>query len=91
MKKAIFLIAAVILLTGCADGRKSISKRADGIYPDITEYKGHNAFSYYYIVDNKTGVVYLGSFNEDGAGCGLSVMLNRDGTPITKEQIEVRD
>ena len=64
------------------DGALPESKSSSGITPDVTAY-GDNKF--YYLVDNRTDVVYLmyKSYNQ----CGISVMLNSDGTPITRAQL----
>jgi hypothetical protein len=43
--------------------------------------------SYYYLIDQNTGVVYLGYYSYQR--CAISVMLNRDGSPVTAEQLKI--
>ena len=90
MKKVIAIIAfaMLLMLAGCGEGQ-SIRKYgySDEIeVPDITVLaKDIDPYNYYYLVDNKTGVVYL---QFDGfRRAGITVMLNPDGTPVTIDQI----
>ena len=80
---AIILCFVVIgLLSWLADGSNPATMASDGICPDLTAYGNGN---YFYLVDNRTGVVYLEySF---GRQCGISVMLNPDGSPVTRDQL----
>ncbi len=62
-------------------------------YPDITVYgapeKWTGTSGYYYIVDNKEGVVYLQHFNALGQ-CStesMSIMLKRNGEPLTIDDL----
>ena len=90
MKKVIAIIAfaMLLMLAGCAEGQ-SVQKYgySDEIEaPDVTVFaEGIDPDSYYYLVDNKTGVVYL---LLDGIWCsGITAVLNADGTPVTIDQI----
>lgn len=57
------------------------------VYPKITQYGADTRINtYYYAVDERTGVVYL--LFEAGKRAGITVALNADGTPVTKEQLE---
>ena len=91
MKKLLAIVLICLIgLTGCDTG-KAAEKHSDiKIYPDVSEYAVdgtdiHN--TYFYIVDNKTGVVYIGMYGYKTGG--ITVALNADGTPMTKEQLEV--
>lgn len=93
MKKLLAIVLICLIgLTGCDTG-KAASQHSDiKIYPDISEYAVDVTDinnTYYYIVDNKTGVVYIGMFGYKRAG--IAVALNADGTPMTKEQLEVEE
>ena len=62
-------------------------------YPDITVYgapeKWNGTSGYYYVVDNKKGVVYLQHFNASGQ-CStesMTVMLKKNGEPLTIDDL----
>lgn len=62
-------------------------------YPDITVYgaleKWIGTSGYYYVVDDKEGVVYLQHFNASGQ-CStesMSIMLKRNGEPLTIDDL----
>lgn len=78
MKKLILAaILASVMLTGC-----SISK-------DVNDFTTEGSFEYDafgYFVDEHTGVVYI-KYNGGNRG-GITVALNADGSPVTKEQLE---
>ena len=65
-------VLATVMLTGC----------------DNKDFSSENGVtgSYRYFVDNHTGVVYI-EYNGGYRG-GITVALNADGTPVTKEQFE---
>ena len=54
-------------------------------HPNVTVY---GSGLYTYVVDENTGVVYLQY--DGGRKCGLSVMLNQDGTPVTRDQLGIQ-
>lgn len=87
MKK--ILLAAVlvaVMLTGCDSGQRGTTVKGD-VYPKITQYGiDTGEFTYFYAVDGRTGTVYL-LFEAYGRG-GITVALNADGTPVTKEQLK---
>lgn len=79
MKKrlAILLISISILCSGCQV--ETITR------PDIRKIdSGMSAYSY--IIDERTGVVYLQYHSGDLFA--MTVMLNSDGTPVTEKQLE---
>ena len=87
MKKLILAtILVAIMLTGCDAGQRGT--KVEGLtYPKITQYGADtNTTNYFYVVDERTGVVYL-MFNGAYRG-GITVALNADGTPVTKEQLK---
>ena len=53
--------------------------------PQITSYGIDEPGDYYYVVDERTGVVYI-SYNSVKRH-SMTVALNADGTPVTKEQL----
>ena len=62
-------------------------------YPDITVYgapeKWNGTSGYYYVVDNREGVVYLQHFNASGQ-CStesMTVMPKRNGEPLTIDDL----
>ena len=90
MKKVIAIIAfaMLLMLAGCGEGQ-SVQKYgySDEIEaPDVTVLaEDVGMYNYFYIVDNKTGVIYL---QFDGyRSAGITAMLNPDGTPVTIDQI----
>ena len=87
MKKLMLAaLLAAVMLTGCDVGRAGTTVRGD-VYPKIMQYGANtDEYTYFYAVDERTGVVYL-LFNSYKRA-GISVALNPDGTPVTKEQLE---
>ena len=94
IKKLIIIITIlyILALTGCDDdyGKQANTIASNGITPFITIY-GSNCSEipfFTYAVDENTGVVYiLGRYGYKGF---MSVALNADGTPVTKEQLDGR-
>ena len=87
MKKLILAaVLAVTMLTGCDVGQDGTTVKGY-VYPKITQYGADTEeYTYFYALDERTGVVYL-LFT--GFRCaGITVALNADGTPVTKEQLE---
>lgn len=89
MKKFLIVLITImcLLLTGCDDGRRANTITSNGIAPLITIYGSDwPEISFTYAVDENTGVVYiLGAVGNRGF---MSVALNADGTPVTKEQLD---
>ena len=87
MKKLIFAtVLAAIMLTGCDNGQRGTTTKG-GIYPKITQYGADTQnYKYFYVLDERTGTVYL-MFS--GFRCaGITDAVNADGSPVTKEQLE---
>ena len=88
----ITLFALVITLSGCdIDAKRGVTTvRNSGIAPDLTYYvntindDGSGVY-YSYLIDNRTGVVYLRY--REGFSSGIIVMLNTNGTPVTVDRI----
>ena len=57
-----------------------MAKREDRFYVTVKDGNGFSGPEVRVIVDKKTGVNYL--FAESGYAGGLTVLLNRDGTPV---------
>lgn len=93
MNKRIKIICVCVmlslLLSGCVkNANKPDKDTSSGITPNILSTSNLGNEDYFYIIDKNTGVVYLGY---DGfRKYGLSVMLNRDGTPVTAEQLGIK-
>ena len=87
MKKLMLAaLLAAVMLTGCDVGRAGTTVRGD-VYPRIVQYGADTVgCTYFYAVDERTGVVYL--LFDAYKRAGISVALNADGTPVTKEQLE---
>lgn len=91
MKKAliIFMILSLFLLSGCDYGSKARNIDSNGISPDMTILgKDVVEYTFTYAIDERTEVVYiiLDGFRRGG----ITVALNADGTPVTKEQLYER-
>ena len=90
MKKIIILfMATMFILTGCDNG-VAPTKIQSVVSPDIKVYGADidSGLRYFYVVDNKTGVVYI-QFDGFKRG-GITPALNADGTPMTAEQLGLR-
>ena len=87
MKKLILAaLLAAVMLTGCDVGQTGTMVRGS-VHPKIAQYGADTGTnSYFYVVDERTGVVYL-AFEGFYRG-GITVSLNADGTPVTKEQLK---
>lgn len=81
------LLVFVLVLTGCGSGNKNLSKKSKDPFPNptITSYGNKELGNYYYVVDERTGVVYISydSFRRHS----MTPALNTDGTPVTKDQL----
>lgn len=93
MSKRIKIVFAcvmlLLLLSGCAKNtNKADEDTSSGITPNIISTSNLGGGNYFYIVDKNTGVVYLGYGTT--YRYGMSVMLNRDGTPVTAEQLKIK-
>lgn len=96
MKKILEVVAVICLsiiivlsLAGCGEGqsRQDVGYSIESNKADVTVLaKGVPNYSYFYVVDNKTGVVYL-QFHGNYQG-GITVMMNPDGTPVLADQIK---
>lgn len=97
MKKAFIFILVACLLCGCENISSNLAqmeteKSSNITSPDLTRYGNENNMNYeafWYVVDNRTGVVYL-EYNS-GRRYGITVMLNADGTPVTQDQLKLED
>lgn len=90
MRKVIAILPLfALLLTGCDTGTTGTYVSSQESQPRITVYAADaSSPTYYYVVDDRTGVVYL---EFDGLyRAGITVMLNPDGTPVTKDQLELK-
>lgn len=91
-KRIKILLACIILslpISGCAENVSTVDKdTSSGVTPNLLSTSNIGSGSYFYLVDKNTGVVYLAY--RDAHRWGISVMLNRDGTPITAEQLEIK-
>lgn len=83
MKKLFLLFLLAGMLAGC--GVTQYEELPDSaVIPSFTRYVISSADGTAYMVDNRTGVVYI------LYGRGLTVLLNADGTPVTKEQLGLK-
>ena len=91
MKKkilALLLFFIVAVMSGCSQNvERATLDVSSGVTPNVMVTSDISNGCYYYVIDRNTGVVYLAydSINR----CGISVMLNRDGSPVTAEQLGI--
>ena len=90
MKKILLITSMIIVLVLCAGCNRGVSEisldSSQVVKPDITKPSYDLIGSdWFYIIDNATGVVYLGFSGAERAG--ITVALNADGTPVTVDQI----
>lgn len=93
MNKRIKIICACVMLSLLISGCVKNTSKADkdissGITPNILSTSNLSDGDYFYVVDKNTGVVYL--CYTSVYRYGMSVMFNRDGTPVTAEQLEIK-
>ena len=79
MRTARSIIPVTIPITGL-ERSYTMSKREDRFDVTVKDGNGFSGPEVRIIVDKKTGVNYL--FAESGYAGGLTVLLNRDGTPV---------
>ena len=86
MKKIVVILTALLMvtLTGCGES-STPTYTETGAVPILMS--NHTGFEYWYVIDKRTHVVYL-QFDGNYAA-GITVMLNRDGTPVTAEQLQI--
>lgn len=87
------VVCVCIALCGCSGngnlGRVKHNEYIENVAPNILDLSDNeNGCCYYYVVDMNTGMVYL-CFNSGMYRHGITVMLNRDGTPVTAEQLGI--
>ena len=70
----------VIIPTTAPERSSTMAKREDRFEVTVKDGNGFSGPNVSVIVDKKTGVNYL--FAESGYAGGLTVLLNRDGTPV---------
>lgn len=96
MKKVLLVfILMIFLLTSCGENLNGLNvSSADKDYssmvtPNILECGDDRTGGgiYYYIIDKNTGVVYLA--HDEYERHGITLMVNRDGSPITAEQLGI--
>lgn len=75
MKKKILaaILATTLLIAGCSD-TANVSAGQDNTMVLVESERNYSIYA-----DKDTGVMYLKSWN--AKGCGITVMLNADGTP----------
>ena len=89
-KVMLFILTGIMVfvLRGCIDNRP-VSKVAGGIKRSITILSNRSTLrdtDFFYVIDDRTGVVYLGFEGDKRAG--ITVMLNVNGRPVTYDQIK---
>lgn len=85
------VVCVCIALCGCAGNgnldRAKHNESIENVAPNILDLSDTESGYYYYVVDVNTGVVYL--CFDSYYHYGITVMLNRDGTPVTAEQLGI--
>lgn len=89
MKKLLAIVLICLIgLTGCGEDVDGAGTQTN-VRPRFSRVGASSWFEdYYYLVDQRTGVVYL--IYGLGKGGGITVVLNADGTPMTKDQFEMK-
>ncbi len=94
----IFKIVAVLVVTfilGVAfysfafQAKGAMTAKDPEICPHVKAYGSFadiDGKTYQYLIDENTSVVYL--YVQSGAKCGITVVLNTDGSPMTEEQLK---
>ena len=89
-KVLLLLILATYLLTGCVKENVTLEDVWVDTHPRITILANEDidlgVANFYYVIDDRTGVVYLAFSKYRQAG--ITVMLNADGSPVTYDQIK---
>lgn len=103
MKKIKYIVVCLLIIVlfavGCGEVEKSPNNTqatknyTKTVSPEIIEYgdnytTGSGDGSYYYLIDGRNGVVYL--VYDGYRRHAMTVMLNRDGTPVTAEQLGIK-
>ncbi len=85
--KKLFAVVSLsaLLLTGCnGKGTSFAEHKWQDVSPSVVNIGDTKSGGYSYLVDKNTGVVYLQCYRG-----GITVMLNKDGSPITAEQLGI--
>ena len=86
MKRALIAALAACMLCGCGDRLAfELVGKSDKSSPGFSRYGCDGVYGYFYLVDNRTGVVYLEGFR------GITALLNADGTPMTRDGLRLDD
>ena len=86
MKK---VVAALLALTLCGCGGNGIAREAEVHDTDGRFICDSDSYEFETVVDSHTGVTYLvwkDGFAQASKG-GITVLLNRDGTPVISEEV----
>ena len=80
---AVVALAVVALLTGGCSGAEAVAQEAEGEpFEGRFEWHETGTTSTYVLVDRETGVCYVARYK-----CGLSVMVDEGGEPVTVGEI----
>lgn len=83
------LVGIIVFVLWVCNDNPAVRKDTGDIKPSVTILSNRwnlTTANFFYVIDNRTGVVYLGF--DDYRGAGITVMLNTDGIPITYDQIK---
>jgi len=87
-KVLLLLVIAIIGMSGCSENiEKATVNVSSKVKPNVMVTSNVGNGNYFYLIDRNTGVVYL-AYNSYYRW-GVTVMLNRDGSPVTAEQLEI--
>lgn len=84
MKKAVALIAAIIMFATCLTGCLDRGRQTDKLGERFTCVMHEHELEVW--KDNETGVLYWG--HRYGNNFGLTVLLDKDGKPLVDEGVE---
>jgi hypothetical protein len=90
MKKKVLLllVIAIIGMSGCSKNtERATVDKSSGVTPNVLVTSNVGNGDFFYLIDRNTGVVYL-AYNSYYRW-GVTVLLNRDGRPVTAEQLKI--
>lgn len=91
MKKILLVfILMIFLLTSCSENPNvswADKDYSSMVTPNILKCGDGSEGIFYYIIDKNTGVVYLAY--DAYQKYGITLMVNRNGSPITAEQLGI--
>lgn len=88
--KKLFLLCVVVCIIfsfcGCDNGKSNESIYSNNVVPNmVTVAKGETGYDYFYVLDKRTGIVYIQFSGFRRAG--ITVAYNEDGSVMTVDDL----